>query len=408
VNPVDQQIRILIVDDVAEWRENLTKMLQLESDFEIVGAAADGEEGIELAKQRQPHIVLMDINLPGLDGISATEAILREAPYAQVVMMSVESEAYYLLRSMSAGAREFLIKPFGIDELVSTVRRVYAKAQPTWDAISKVGEKPLPGAPPAPGSLAKLIAVYSPKGGVGCTTLAINLATAICQLDPGLKVAVVDCSLQFGGVEVSLNLHANRSIADLSKRMDELDPTLVLSAMEEDARSGLKVLLAPPRPEMADLVTAEHVRAILEAMKETFDYVVIDMGSRLEDTELSVFDLADRVVLVIVPDLAAIRQARCFLDLIEALEYSPEKVLLVLNKSDPRTGISAQAIEDRLKHKVFAEIPLEDRLVLQSVNRGMPYMIMPNVDRRTLVIQRTGAFAQQIVQAFEENPLLIC
>ena len=408
MNPVDQQIRILIVDDVAEWRENLTKMLQLESDFEIVGAAADGEEGIELAKQRQPHIVLMDINLPGLDGISATEAILREAPYAQVVMMSVESEAYYLLRSMSAGAREFLIKPFGIDELVSTVRRVYAKAQPTWDAISKVGEKPLPGAPPAPGSLAKLIAVYSPKGGVGCTTLAINLATAICQLDPGLKVAVVDCSLQFGGVEVSLNLHANRSIADLSKRIDELDPTLVLSAMEEDARSGLKVLLAPPRPEMADLVTAEHVRAILEAMKETFDYVVIDMGSRLEDTELSVFDLADRVVLVIVPDLAAIRQARCFLDLIEALEYSPEKVLLVLNKSDPRTGISAQAIEDRLKHKVFAEIPLEDRLVLQSVNRGMPYMIMPNVDRRTLVIQRTGAFAQQIVQAFEENPLLIC
>ena len=120
-----QKIRLLIVDDIPETRENLKKMLYFESDMEIVGTASSGEEAIELSKQVKPHIVLMDINMPGLDGIAASEEITREVPFAQIVMMSVQSEADYLRRSMLAGARDFLTKPFTMDELISTVRRVY-------------------------------------------------------------------------------------------------------------------------------------------------------------------------------------------------------------------------------------------------------------------------------------------
>jgi pilus assembly protein CpaE len=170
--------------------------------------------------------------------------------------------------------------------------------------------------------------------------------------------------------------------------------------MVRDDRSGLKALLAPPKPEMADLVEADHVRAILERLKTMFDYVLVDMGSTLRELELAVFDLADRIVLVATPDLPAITSARHFFELIQVLDYPRETVLLVLNKSDANTGLNARMIENHLKHEVFAEIPTEDRVVLYSVNHGIPYMISPNLDRRLPIVQKTGALAQQLMQTF--------
>jgi pilus assembly protein CpaE len=396
-------IRVLIVDDIAETRESLKKMLYFEPDMEVVGTAESGEEGIELAKQYKPHVVLMDINMPGLDGISASEAITREVPFAQIVMMSVQSEADYLRRSMLAGARDFLTKPFTMDEMIATVRRVYEMSAHARAAIPSVQVGQPQVVAPAPRELGKLIAVYSPKGGTGGTTVAVNLATALCQGEPEVKVAIADCKLQFGDIKIMLDLRVSRSIVDLVDNVDELDVDLVESAMVSDERSGLQALLAPPKPEMAELVTAEHVRLILGKLREMFDYVVVDMGSRLQDAELSILDLADRIVLLVVPNLPSITNVRYFFEIVEALEYSREKVLLVLNMSDPQTGLNAKVIENHLKHPVFAELPREDRVVLQSVNHGIPFMIAPNVDKRLPLVQRVGEFAQGMVQGFEEK-----
>jgi DNA-binding NarL/FixJ family response regulator/mRNA-degrading endonuclease RelE of RelBE toxin-antitoxin system len=125
-----EKIRLLIVDDVAETRENLRKLLYFESDIEVVGATTNGEEAIQMAVEQQPDIVLMDIILPGINGITATEIISQQVPSAQVIMMSVHGEADFLRQAMMAGAREFLIKPFSSDELVNSIRRVYQIAAP--------------------------------------------------------------------------------------------------------------------------------------------------------------------------------------------------------------------------------------------------------------------------------------
>ena len=396
-------IRVLIVDDIPETRESLKKMLYFEPDMEVVGTAQNGEEGVDLANQFQPHVVLMDINMPGLDGISASEQITREVPFAQVVMMSVQSEADYLRRSMLAGARDFLTKPFTMDEMISTVRRVYQMSAHARAAMPIVQAGVPEAASTFPEHAGKLVAVYSPKGGVGCTTIAVNVATAMCQAIPEARVAIVDCSFQFGDVKITLDMRANRSIVDLVDNLEELDVELVESAMVTDERSGLRALLAPPKPEMAELIVADHVRTVLEKLKAMFDYVIVDMGSRLQDSELNVFDLSDRIILLVTPDLPAISNVRYFFEIVEALEYPREKVLLLLNKADPRSGISGRVIENHLKHKVSAEIPLEDRLVLQSVNQGIPFMVMPDAEQRLPLLQKTGQFARQLVQELEDK-----
>ncbi len=121
------RIRVLIVDDIPETRDHLTKLLSFESDIEVVGAAASGAEALELAASLNPDIVLMDINMPGMDGIATTEQLSSRVPTAAIVMMSVQGEADYLRRSMLAGAREFLVKPFSSDELVTSIRQVHAR-----------------------------------------------------------------------------------------------------------------------------------------------------------------------------------------------------------------------------------------------------------------------------------------
>src|SRR5258707_4492549 len=120
-------IKVLIVDDIPETRENLKKLLAFESDIEVVGTASTGREGLELAKDLLPDIILMDINMPDMDGIAATEAISKAVPSTSVVMMSVQSEADYLRRAMLAGARDFLTKPIYGEGLYATVRSVYER-----------------------------------------------------------------------------------------------------------------------------------------------------------------------------------------------------------------------------------------------------------------------------------------
>ena len=121
------QIRVLVVDDIPETRDHLTKLLGFESDIDVVGSASSGREALEMASRLNPDVVLMDINMPDMDGIAATEQLSSAVPTAAVVMMSVQGEADYLRRSMLAGAREFLVKPFSSDELTASIRQVSAR-----------------------------------------------------------------------------------------------------------------------------------------------------------------------------------------------------------------------------------------------------------------------------------------
>jgi len=389
------KIKVLIVDDIAETRENIRKLLQFEPDIDVVGMARTGREGIQLARETKPNVVLMDINMPDMDGIQATEVIVKEVSIAQIIIVSVQSDTDYLRRAMLAGARDFLSKPPPADELINTIRRLgeMSRQREQMLAAAPPPAAAMPGGSKHTGPLGKIIAIYSPKGGSGCSTITTNLAIALHSEEN--KVLVVDANLQFGDVGVSFNLQGKNSLVVLAERVDEMEPEFIQSVLVSHP-SGVKVLLGPPTPEDAELVTAPQLRKVLDGLREYFAFVLVDTASALRDVELAVFDISDRVVLVTTPDIPTLANVKKFFDLSEKLEYPPDKLMLIMNRVDKRGGITAANVESSLKHAVKAQI-LADPAVLNSINAGVPFITGP---KNFPPVQGIVDLAQKITEEF--------
>ncbi len=370
---MSDNIRVLIVDDLPETRENVRKLLQFESDIEVIGQAGTGEQAVEMAQEYRPDIILMDINMPGIDGIGASQKISELVPTSQIIIMSVQSDSDYLRRAMLAGARDFLTKPFGGDELVAAVRRVNAKKPiihqaPIHTQSSGAGSA----AAKAVKSEGFVISVFSPKGGSGCTTLAINVAVLLAQKE--YRTLLIDGSLQFGDVSVMINMKPVTSIVDLSNRGNEIDADLVSSVVQIH-KSGLHVLMAPPRPEMADVVTDVTIKAMLANLRPLYDFIVIDTTSSLNDIALTLLDESDRILLVTQQTLPSLKNVSRFFDLAQSLEYQTKKVWLVVNRATKKQGISIKDISDTLKRPIFMAIPEDILTVDTAIDQGVPVVL---------------------------------
>lgn len=372
---IDDLIRVLIVDDIAETRENIRKLLQFEADLEIVGAARNGQEGIELAKELDPDVILMDINMPDIDGITATETIRGEVPHSQIVILTVQADPNYMRRAMLAGARDFLTKPPAVDEMIGAIRRAGNLAhEERSKAKSVFAVKPGNGSVPmGVRRSGKVISLYSPKGGVGTTTLAVNLAVSLQKEET--PVVLVDGHMEFGDVSVFLNRQAKNSIVDLAPRADELDLEVVEEVTQLHNESGIKILAAPSRPEFSENVTGEQFAKVLDFLCNLYSYVIVDCSSSLSDVTLSTVDSSDLIILVTTQEIPAIKDSRLFLDLLQQLKINRERLLFVMNKYDKRIGINPNKVSENFKQEVKVVIPFEEKVVLPSINRGVPFML---------------------------------
>lgn len=313
--------------------------------------------------------------MPDIDGITATETIREEVPHSQIVILTVQEDPNYMRRAMLAGARDFLTKPPPVDEMIGAIRRA-GQLSHEERTKAKTVFSPQPGSGAMPATVlheGKVISVYSPKGGCGITTIAVNLAVALQKKET--PVVLVDGNMEFGDVTVFLNQQARNSIVDLAPRAGELDMDIIDEVTMLHADSGIKVLAAPSRPEFAESVSGEQFGMVLDFLRNLFAYVIVDCSSSLTDVTLSTIDISDAIILVTTQEIPAIKDSRLFLDLLQPLNINRERLLFVMNKYDKRIGIKPEKVSENFKHEIKVVIPLEEKVVLPSINRGEPFIL---------------------------------
>lgn len=362
-----EKIRMLIVDDVAKVRSNLRQLLELEANIEVVGEAANGEEALVLARELKPDLVIMDIGMPVMDGIQATETMTIELPQTGIIILSCQDEGEYLRKAMAAGARDYLTKPPAREEMLQTIHRVYKLEKKRRLSQSGGSSREKPDQP------GKIISFYSSKGGVGKSVLAVNLAVTMARLTQK-KTALVDLNLQFGDVAILLDLLPRRTISDLAGEAD-FPELKTLNSYLTDHSSGVKVLPAPLRPEYAEVVRAEQVGSILKALKESYDYIIVDTHQLLNDPTLAALDISDFIIMVIALDILTVKNVKLVLEAIRLLNYEPQKIKLVLNRVFTRNNISIRDLEEHVNMKITHTIPHDAKLVMDSCNLGSPFVI---------------------------------
>ena len=355
-------INVLIADDIATTREDIKRLLYFEEDIHVVGEASDGEEAIVLANELKPDVILMDINMPHIDGIGATEQISESVPQTAIIIISIQ-ESRILRKAMAAGAREYLVKPFSANDLANAIRRVSESQRRRNIFLSP--SVSMASSPVMRIKRGKIITFFCTKGGVGKTTLACNMAVTLAQ-EYKKKVALVDLDLTAGDVAVMLNINAKNTIAEMVQEQENLDSQLVEGFLVPHL-SGARVLVAPLSPEQAELVNVNHVDQLLKILKENYDYVIVDTAPVYTDINLSVLDASDRILLVLNQDLTTLKHVKKAQEILEALNYSSRaKTILSQQGSE---GLRVKQIEKTLGISLTAVVPEDFKTVKNAINR---------------------------------------
>jgi pilus assembly protein CpaE len=352
--------KVLVVDDDASVQRLLQYTLRQEG-YEVA-VASDGTEALRAWQQELPSLILLDVTLQGVDGFEVATRIRAEETQGQhvpIIMLTSDKDVQQKVRALRAGADDYLVKPFHPAELLARMKSLIARFAPSDNAL---------GRPP----MGRVHAYYGAKGGVGTTTIAINAAIALQAL--GRRVCLVDGNLQFGDHRVFLDLGLDRKgIVDVVSA-PSMDADLIKSIVQTH-ESGVDLLLAPPTPESADLVTSAHMHQILEILAGIYDYVIVDIDKRLDDLNLMVLDVAETIFAVMTADLSCLKNVRLVLETIGHLGYEQGKLKLVLNRSNAFTGINVKSAEGALRRPIEHQIVNEYRGAISALNSGAPFMV---------------------------------
>lgn len=382
----DTQPSILIVEGDAMTAERMRAILR-RAGYDASWAAS-AEEAYEAAIRQQPVLIICDAVLPGADGYALVRRLRRHAAtrITPILLLTDRDDAGTQVAGLEAGANDSLAKPLDPQELPVRLRSMLARVRPA---------APGPLEPPPRG---RVVAVFGSNGGVGKTTVAVNTAIAL-QLIARRPVAIVDGDLWFGDIGVHLNLAPTRTIADLAGRGHQLDQHL-LGQVLRPHDSGVQVLLSPPHPEAAETITPDLVHTLLGLLVERFTYTVVDCPGAYDDRTLATLEHADAILLVLTPEIGALKNASQFLAVADRLGLPARQIHVVLNRANSNVGVSGEEIERALRHRVAFRLPSGGRPVATSVNRGVPLIA---AEPEHLLAREMVALARELTRLFPEG-----
>jgi pilus assembly protein CpaE len=352
--------RIFVVDDDIVTLTLITAVLK-QAGYEI-STAQRGLEVLQQIDQVQPDLLVLDLNMPDMNGYEVCRHLRSKSRYAHlpILMLTGADTLEEKVQGFEAGVDDYLIKPFQPVELQARIK-----------SLIRRGVAPPP--PSASQLTSKVIALCSLRGGVGVSTLAVNLSLSLAQIWQ-LPTALLDLTLVGGHDAVMLNLPLRNTWADLGN----LEPTEIEMEQVEHALlshpSGLRVLAAPRLLEQGEKVTADHVSQVIRLLKGQYHYVILDLSHDFRETTLAGLDAADQIMLVMTPELVSVYVTSRTLDMFDSLSYSRDNIYLILNSTFQNRGLARPDIEAALKHPINLVFPFASDLLITAINSGVPVM----------------------------------
>jgi pilus assembly protein CpaE len=347
------QTRLLLVEDVPQVAQYIRGLLNSQSAVKLLDTLSDGSKVLPQVQQLRPDVVLVDALLQGrVKGLALAEQIAEAGFGVPVIVLTVPQNPVSV--DPAKGIHGVLAMPFSGFDLMNRI----AQVRKDFATLSTTGSS-------------RIYSVFAPKGGVGKTTIAFNLAVAFGQAEQ--RTVLIDGSLQFGDLRSLLKVPVDApSILDLpTDRVAESD---LQDVLWRDP-SGIDILLAPPRVEMAEMVTTRDIDKILSILRRVYGTIVIDMSSALNDINLSFLDLSDTIVEIVTYDSTTIHNTIAVADAFRMIGYPATKVRYLVNRADSPGGIDPGDLERALGRVPEHRVVSDGMLVVQSNNEGVPFVL---------------------------------
>ncbi|HEY5639743.1 MAG TPA: P-loop NTPase [Dehalococcoidia bacterium] len=355
--------RIAVIDQDLNSRADVNKTLAV-SGFTVVGDAGYGIEAVTLAKKSDPDVIVIAVEEPTIRALQTVEALSDLLPNTAIVGYSTLRDPEAMRKSMLAGVSDFLAAPVKDEDLVNSIYTVLAQEERRRQRMAGEADEPV-----AAGSV---ITVFGAKGGIGKTTIATNVATALVQKTHQSAV-LVDLDTRFGDVGILMDIPVERSIADLAVDEESITVEMVQDCLYQH-NSGVYILPAPIRPTDWRNVHAGHIEKIVSTLTQSHDYVVLDTPGTFNDIVARALELASMVVLVATVDMASLKDTLLAIDMLRSWNFPQEKIKLVINATNEATNVQPQEVKRMLGREVFWSIPY-DRNISTATQLGMPVVL---------------------------------
>ncbi len=364
----NQPIQVLLVSGRDQWSDWLMSTLHGEARVALAATAPSLERAAGLIGQRHIDVLLLDTAVPDAKQLDRLQTIAGMPMGPATILLVDPSEVGFVQQALFAGVRGFLLKPFTQAQLLESLQQTFQVLSQQRQALGAAAS-----APPAEEG-ADIFALYSAKGGVGRTSLATSLAIALHQ-ESRRRVTLVDGDLQFGDVDIAVNVMARKSVADLLGYLNELEPALIESVLIDHA-SGVRLLLAPPQFDPALEAGEGHLAHIVKTLAAAQDgYIVVDAPAGLAESTLSLLDVARRVLLVTAASIASLRATKRFLELAVKMDYPDDKIVLVLSGYRKDSDVPIEEIERHLGRPVAVTVPGDPIAMALALNQGQPIIV---------------------------------
>ncbi len=355
--------RVAVIDQDINGRSDVSKTLAV-SGFTVVGEAGYGIEAVTLAKKSDPDVMVIAVEEPTIRALQTVEALSDLLPNTSIIGYSTIRDPDAMRKAMLAGVSDFLAAPVKDEDLVNSIYTVLAQGERKRQRIAGETDEPV-----AAGSV---ITVFGAKGGIGKTTIATNVATALVQ-KTSQSAVLVDLDTRFGDVGILMDIPVERSIADLAVDEDSITTEMVEDCLYQH-NTGVYILPAPIRPTDWRNVHAGHIEKIVTTLTQSYDFVVLDTPGTFNDIVARALELASVVVLVATVDMASLKDTLLAIDMLRSWNFPQEKIKLVINATNEATNVQPQEVKRMLGREVFWSIPY-DRAISTATQLGMPVVL---------------------------------